>query len=151
MFGQNQEPAPQGSDYFFPVSSPSFNANRDFIPASPRAASLGIFGQIPVGNFTGTAQINIPLYEIKYKELSVPLSISYHASGNKPDAFPGPVGLGWSIQAGGMISRQINGLSDTETDVEDDTEVKEISPQEDPRDDSWQDLSIFSTHIEYSK
>lgn len=97
---------------FNPVSTPSCGTSRDFMPMSPSAASLGIYGQIPVGNYTGTAMVNIPIYEFKYKELSVPIAINYHASGNKPDIFPGPVGLGWSLQAGGCISRVIRGLPD---------------------------------------
>ncbi|MDR0232706.1 MAG: hypothetical protein LBI82_11395 [Dysgonamonadaceae bacterium] len=101
-----------GNNYFFPTPALSSNISRDVFPSSPRAASLGVFGKIPVGNFTGAAQISIPLYEIQYKELSVPIQISYQASGNKPDAFPGPIGLGWAIQAGGSITRQINGESD---------------------------------------
>jgi YD repeat-containing protein len=147
IFGQNvSNPDRSSGAYFFPVSSPSFNTSRDFIPASPRVASLGIFGQIPIGNFTGTAQINIPIYEIKYKELSVPLSISYHASGNKPDGFPGPVGLGWSMQAGGVISRRINGLSDTEMGYDDD--VGEVLVMNLRDDSSWENLSSFSSNLE---
>lgn len=95
-----------------PVASPAFGTSRDFLPVSPTAGSLGVYGQIPVGNYTGTAEINIPLYEVKYKELSVPIGISYHASGVKPELFPGPVGLGWALMAGGAISRVIKGYPD---------------------------------------
>lgn len=109
----DKDPKPDPLPMFYhPVFSPvpvaSNGTTRDFIPVSPVAASLGIFGKIPVGNFTGTAHISVPLYEVKYKELSVPISLSYHASGVKPDLFPGPVGLGWSIQAGGSITRIMN-------------------------------------------
>ena len=97
-----------------PAAAPSGGSSRDFLPVSPTAGSLGIYGQIPVGNFTGTADIKVPIYELKYKELSVPISINYHASGNKPDLFPGPVGLGWALQAGGCISRVIKGKPDYE-------------------------------------
>lgn len=95
-----------------PISAPVSGTSRDFLPVSPTAGSLGVFGQIPVGNFTGTADINIPLYTIKYKDLSLPLSLNYHASGIKPELFPGPVGLGWTFIAGGTISRVIKGYPD---------------------------------------
>ena len=95
------------------VPSPSFGSTKDVIAPSPSAGSLGIFGQIPVGCYTGTAEISIPLYNIQYKDLSVPISIAYHTSGNKPDIFPGPVGLCWAIQAGGNITRTIIGNPDT--------------------------------------
>lgn len=95
-----------------PVSNPASGTSRDFLPVSPTAGSLGVYGQIPVGNYTGTAEIAIPLYEVKYKELSVPIGVSYHASGMKPELFPGPVGLGWTLMAGGAISRVIKGYPD---------------------------------------
>lgn len=98
--------------YMFPVPGMSFNAGRDVMPASPRASSLGEFGRVPVGNFTGTAHIGVPLYELKYRDLTVSISINYHASGIRPDVFPGNAGLGWALQAGGVITRHINGESD---------------------------------------
>ena len=100
------------SDFIFPVPVPKNGTTKDIIPPSPKVASLGIFGQIPVGNFTGTATIPIPIYSINYKELSVPISISYNTLGNKPDIFPGPVGMGWGLQAGGMITRKVNSTPD---------------------------------------
>ena len=51
------------------------------IPPSPTAASLGIYGAVPVGHYTGIPQIEIPLYEIKCGSLTIPISLSYHASG----------------------------------------------------------------------
>ena len=108
LTGQTQTEAPKNS-----IPSPPFGSTRDVIAPSPSAGSIGIFGQIPVGCYTGTADISIPLYNIQYKDLSVPISIAYHASGNKPDIFPGPVGLCWAIQAGGNITRTINGNPDT--------------------------------------
>lgn len=97
---------------FNPVAGLEDNISRDFLPVSPTAGSLGVFGQIPVSNYTGVPNINIPVYEIKYKELSVPISLSYHIATVKPELFPGPVGLGWALQAGGVILRVINGYPD---------------------------------------
>src|SRR5687767_2627615 len=97
------------------INAPSSNGqNKDFIPASPSAASLGIFGQIPVGKYTGTAVVSVPLYNISYKDLQIPIGISYHAAGNKPDFFPGIVGLSWALNAGGVITRVVKGMPDYE-------------------------------------
>jgi hypothetical protein len=112
IYGQQTLTYKSHDQIFNPAATTTYGSSRDFYPVSPQVGSLGIFGQIPVGNFTGTAQINIPIYELKYQELSVPISISYHASGNKPDIIPGPVGLGWTLQAGGVITRTINGIPD---------------------------------------
>jgi YD repeat-containing protein len=147
LHGQNTNSNFIGDGYFFPVPALPFNTSRDVFPTSPKVASLGVFGQIPVGNFTGTAQISIPLYEIKYKELSVPIQINYQALGNKPDVFPGPVGLGWAIQAGGFISRQINGESDMGHPMSSDNELSLLLS--DPRGGStWPDMTTVFTYLQ---
>jgi len=84
------------------------------IPASPDAAALGKYGAIPVGPYTGTANISIPLYTIKSGDLTLPVSLSYHSSGNKTEEMASSVGLGWSLNAGGVITRSIRGLPDEE-------------------------------------
>ena len=76
---------------------------------SPTAANLGLYGEIPVSYFTGTPNISIPLYEIKGKQINVPVRLTYHPAGIRPEIHPGPVGLGWSLQAGGVISRTVRG------------------------------------------
>jgi hypothetical protein len=76
------------------------------IPDAPSMASLGVYGQIPVGFFTGVPDISVPLYTVKYKDLFIPIVINYHnAVGNKADAMPGSLGAGWAMFAGGSISR----------------------------------------------
>lgn len=90
----------------------AYGTSKDFYPVSTNAASSGVFAQIPTNAFTGTAPIGIPLYVIKYKELTVPIMLNYHPSLVKPDLPPGTTGLGWTLQAGGSISRIINGTVD---------------------------------------
>src|SRR5258706_8838150 len=53
------------------------------IPTSPEAALLGRFGDIPIGYYTGTAGISIPLYTIREGSLEIPVTLSYHSSGIK--------------------------------------------------------------------
>lgn len=83
-------------------------------PPAPNAASLGKYGQISVGVATGVPDISIPLYEIKTQKLSLPISLSYHASGTKVDEIPSWVGLGWSLNAAGLITQSTVDLNDTE-------------------------------------
>jgi YD repeat-containing protein len=78
-----------------------------FVPTSPNAASLGIFGSIPVGHYTGVPNISIPLYEIKSGDLTLPISLAYHASGIKVAQEASSVGLGWALMAGGCITRSV--------------------------------------------
>ncbi|RFS22579.1 hypothetical protein DVR12_12320 [Chitinophaga silvatica] len=79
-------------------------AKRELFP-TPNAASLGLYGQIPVSLFSGLPEISIPLYQFKAGDLILPLQLSYHAASIKPSTIPTWVGLGWSLQAGGVISR----------------------------------------------
>ncbi len=76
---------------------------------SPDAASLGTYGAIPIGYSSGTTSINIPLYTIKEKELDLDISLSYNSSGIKVNQIASSVGLGWSLNAGGVITRAIQG------------------------------------------
>lgn len=46
------------------------------IPPSPAASSLLQFVDMPVGHYTGTTQVSIPIYEIKGKDISLPISLS---------------------------------------------------------------------------
>lgn len=79
---------------------------------SPNAAELGKYGRVPVSYFTGIPNISIPLTEVKGKNLSLPVYLTYHADGNKPEQHPGWVGQGWTLHAGGCINRIINGWKD---------------------------------------
>ena len=82
---------------------------------SPNAAELGKYGKIPVSYFNGLPNISIPLTELKAKDYTLPVYLTYHAGGNKPDQHPGWVGLGWTLHAGGCINRIVNGLKDEMT------------------------------------
>ncbi len=82
------------------------------VPPSPDAAALGKYGAIPVDKSTGIPQISIPLYEIKTPRFTLPISLSYHASGIKVDEIASWVGIGWALNAGGVITRSIVGSPD---------------------------------------
>jgi YD repeat-containing protein len=87
-------------------------ARVDVIPPSPEASSLGRFGQVPVSLYTGVPQISIPLWTVKEKNLTVPLSITYHAGGNRVADVASRTGLGWTLAGQGVISRSMRGLQD---------------------------------------
>src|SRR5580704_2162967 len=77
--------------------------------ASPTAASLGKFGDIPVSYHTGIPNISIPIYTVQAGALKLPISLSYHASGLKVQENASWVGAGWSLNAGGAITRSVVG------------------------------------------
>ncbi|HEY4652682.1 MAG TPA: hypothetical protein VIG72_14780, partial [Pontibacter sp.] len=79
---------------------------------TPNAASLGQYGQVPVSTFNGLPSISVPIYDFRFKDIHLPISLSYHAGGNRTEDFPGWVGLGWTLNAGGSITRIVNGKHD---------------------------------------
>lgn len=85
---------------------------KDVSIASPNAASLGKYADIPVNYHTGIPQISIPIYTAKAGPLELPVSLSYHASGIKVLEPASWVGAGWSLNAGGVITRTVMGVPD---------------------------------------
>lgn len=73
-------------------------------PDSPNVASLMKFTEIPVSTFNGTANVSIPIYEINVGGISVPINLAYHTSGVKVADEASWVGLGWVLNAGGVIN-----------------------------------------------
>ncbi|WP_261511634.1 RHS repeat domain-containing protein [Chryseobacterium paludis] len=82
------------------------------VPTSPEVALLGRFGNIPVGHYTGTANVSIPLYNLKVDDLEIPLALSYHTSGIKVADEATWVGLGWNFMPEGTITQEIRGKED---------------------------------------
>ncbi|MBL7748605.1 MAG: hypothetical protein JNM19_14310, partial [Chitinophagaceae bacterium] len=80
--------------------------------SSPNAAALGKYGDYTVGYQTGTPQISIPIFTVQEGGLSLPVSLSYHASGLKVMEPASSVGAGWSLNAGGVITRTVKGNVD---------------------------------------
>lgn len=79
---------------------------------SPEVSSLGTFGEIPVGMFTGQPDISIPLYELKDGSISIPVVASYSLASVKPENQGSPMGLGWNLCCGGYITRTVRGVKD---------------------------------------
>jgi len=99
------------------IISYSFNASAQLpeqskTALSPNAASLGLYGNIPVSYYTGTPVISIPLYDIKVSDFVLPISLDYHASGVQVDQRAGWTGVNWTLFAGGAITRSINDIPD---------------------------------------
>lgn len=82
------------------------------VPVSPNAASLGTYGIIPTNNYIGQANFTIPIYNIDLDGKKFPISLSYHTDGTRVAQEATWVGLGWTLQAGGCIIRQVQGIDD---------------------------------------
>lgn len=87
-------------------------AFNNILKPSPEVAAFKKYGDVPVSTYTGVPDIQIPIWNITEGDINVPISISYHAGGNTVQEEASRVGLGWVLQAGGMISRTIRGIDD---------------------------------------
>ena len=79
----------------------------------PGVSNANTQGKIPVGLYTGTPNISIPLYEFKLRDnIQLPINLNYHIYNVKPNNLPSEVGLGWSLECGGCITRIIKNEPD---------------------------------------
>jgi YD repeat-containing protein len=90
----------------------STTSTNSLVPPSPTTAALLKYAEIPVSKYTGVPDISIPIYTVKSGALTLPISLSYHASGIKVADEASWVGLGWSLNCGGVIGRSIRGGDD---------------------------------------
>lgn len=77
------------------------------IPPSPSTQQFQKYVDYPVGSFTGVPEINVPLYTVTEGDISIPITLKYHASGTKPTDVHGLVGLGWTLSSVGKIAVEI--------------------------------------------
>ncbi|MEJ0031610.1 MAG: choice-of-anchor D domain-containing protein [Bacteroidota bacterium] len=85
---------------------------KEITPPTPNALKLTEYHASHPNMYTGTANVSIPLHTINFDGWSLPLTLSYNASGIRTNEEASEVGLGWSMSATGMISRTVNGGDD---------------------------------------
>lgn len=98
--------------FLFLISLNVVSQQKSIIPPSPEVAMLAKYSDVPVSHYTGIPEINIPLYELKCGSLTLPISISYYASGVKVEDISSFIGNGWSLFAGGVVTRTIRGKAE---------------------------------------
>lgn len=86
------------------------------IPQSPEAAAFTAYGDHQISLYTGTPNISIPIYAHRGLESAYSVALAYDATGVKVESLSSQVGLNWSLMAGGMITRIVKGLPDTNID-----------------------------------
>ncbi|MEW7289607.1 hypothetical protein [Aquimarina sp. 2304DJ70-9] len=79
---------------------------------SPDVTAFMNANYFPMNEYTGSANITIPIYTINLDGLEIPISLSYDTRGVKINTASSRVGLNWSLNTGGLISKQILGLPD---------------------------------------
>lgn len=81
-------------------------------PTSPEAWAMIKYGDAEVNLHSGTLGLNIPVYTFKNKNFTIPVSLNYASTGYKPNVQTGVLGAGWYLNAGGVITREVNGIPD---------------------------------------
>ena len=94
MWGQNTK-----TSYYNPIMT-------------PETASLGQFGAYPVSHYTGGVDVKIPLHTFRTRNIKVPIYLQYNGNGFIPNKDCGKVGHDWTLVAGGVITRTVNGVPD---------------------------------------
>jgi hypothetical protein len=84
---------------------------------SPNTASLSKYFEVPVNLSSGVPNISIPLYTVKSGNITLPIVLNYHAGGVKVNDLASWVGLGWSLNFGGVVTKKTNGLDDYHSNV----------------------------------
>jgi hypothetical protein len=87
----------------------------DYTVHSPNATDLGRYGEYPVNLSTGVPAIGVSLFNIKSGKLELPIDLSYHASGIRVGQESSFVGLGWVLNAGGVITRTVKDRPDDQS------------------------------------
>lgn len=90
----------------------------NLLPPAPEAASAVRFVDVPFSHSQGLACLDIPVYTVNGRELSIPISLAYASGGITLDEVAGVAGLGWRLDAGGCVTRTVMDMPDEFTSAE---------------------------------
>jgi hypothetical protein len=87
------------------------------VPLTPSSSTLKGYLDFQHSGSTGTPTIDIPLYEVKIKGYTLPISLGYAATGVKVADIASRYGMGWSLNAGPFIHQKIFMRDDRDDEV----------------------------------
>lgn len=79
---------------------------------SVEAFSMSKYGMASPSLYTGSMSYEVPLYMYADPDFQIPLTLDYSFSGYKPSNCSGTVGMGWFLNCGGIITREVIGYPD---------------------------------------
>lgn len=71
------------------------NGSSSYSPPSANATALLQYANVPVDEHTGIASVVLPIDQLSGRQISVPITLSYHGSGIKVQDIASNVGLGF--------------------------------------------------------
>lgn len=82
------------------------------VKPSPQSMAFTRYGDYPMAGCNGLTDITIPIHTISGRKLSVPITMSFHASGRMANETNGMLGMRWTLNCGGLVSRTMKGCPD---------------------------------------
>lgn len=79
---------------------------------TPQTWSFIRYGNTPVDHYTGTARVDVPLYDCQDPDFHITVSAGYASGGFIPQRQTGILGLNWFLDCGGAVTREIRGRDD---------------------------------------
>lgn len=79
---------------------------------SPNAYAITKYGDLPMNEFNGTISHSLPLMVFKSANIEVPINLNYSGTGVKVDDAPTWVGMNFTLDAGGIITRTLKDIPD---------------------------------------
>lgn len=92
--------------------TPSLGDLPKIIPPTPEVSALLKADFLNVTPNLGSANFSIPLYTLTIGGFGLPISLNYNSTGVKVDDVASMVGLGWTLNYGGVVSRTIMDIPD---------------------------------------
>ncbi|MGV1013276.1 MAG: hypothetical protein ACOYBS_12600 [Flavobacterium sp.] len=84
----------------------------NFTPPSPESFKMTKYGDTSIDEFNGKVKLNIPIYNYTAGKINLPISLNYYGAGVRINDLPTQVGINWTLDVGGLITREIRGLPD---------------------------------------
>ncbi|PWG81822.1 hypothetical protein DDR33_05540 [Pararcticibacter amylolyticus] len=84
----------------------------EVLVSSPNVSSLFRAGAVPVNKSNGTMNIEVPIFSTTVHGNPINVSLNYNTQGIRVNEVASEVGLGWSLNQGGVITRDVKSRSD---------------------------------------
>lgn len=84
---------------------------------TPQTWSFMKYGNSPVNLYTGNISVTIPIYTYHDNDFDLPINLTYASGGYIPNSQTGILGLGWHLNVGGSITRQIRNMPDEDREM----------------------------------
>lgn len=99
--------AQNGDDYL-----QIYHEKTDVSKLSPTAFAFQNYVSHKEMNSSGMIDIEVPVYTIEDKDITVPIALDYNPNRLKVNSIASWVGTGWMLRTGGIITREVKGKPD---------------------------------------